>query len=646
MSNEHEFTMKIGLNVLRHLGIGLYSNVPAVVAEIIANSWDADATRVDITIDAENGRILIRDNGDGMTKDDINAKYLFVGYQRREHEPIITKLGRSVMGRKGIGKLSVFSIAAQIDIYTAKDGVKTAFRMATSDIEKLIRDKNDEEYHPAPLDSSEIDFDKGTEIRLTHLDKTIATLETFLRRRVARRFSIIGHEHNFNVYINEEEISPKDRDYFRFVEFIWYLGEESRKYSEWCVNALKDKSMPNVVSEKNNYVVTGWIGTVDEQKNIDEHDNSIVIFARGRLVLENLIPYLKEGGLYTKYLMGEIDADFLDLEGTEDLTTTDRQRLKEDNERFKALKRYVQETVLQAIENDWTKFRREKSAEKAFEIPAVEEWYRTLGGDNKKYARQLFEKIERFRFDDVTARRELYRSSILAFEKLKLKDDLSVLDDLQPDSNLQAVLKLFGSIDEIEATEYYGIVKSRIEVLVKFVGLTPEAQERVIQEFIFNHLWLLDPSWERASTNPHMEEAVTTEFNKINAKLTKQEKAGRIDIRYKTAANKHIIIELKKYNRSVQAHELVGQVRKYRTALEKCLKAQYPGEPHHVEIICILGKPLRPEDRPQENEAILRAINARVMTYDQLIRQSTDSYKDYLEKQKRVSKLAEIVSRI
>ena len=42
---ENKFIMSLSLNVLNHLGINLYSNIPAVLSEIVANSWDADAKR-------------------------------------------------------------------------------------------------------------------------------------------------------------------------------------------------------------------------------------------------------------------------------------------------------------------------------------------------------------------------------------------------------------------------------------------------------------------------------------------------------------------------------------------------------------------------------------------------------------------------
>ena len=88
--------MTINLNALNHLGINLYSNVPSVMSEIIANAWDADATEVKITIAEGNTSITITDNGIGMTLDDINNKFLHVGYQKRENGEIITARYRSL----------------------------------------------------------------------------------------------------------------------------------------------------------------------------------------------------------------------------------------------------------------------------------------------------------------------------------------------------------------------------------------------------------------------------------------------------------------------------------------------------------------------------------------------------------------------
>ena len=58
--------MGIELGVLDHLGLNLYSNIPAVLAEAVANAWDADATEVVIAIDRDEQTITILDNGHGM----------------------------------------------------------------------------------------------------------------------------------------------------------------------------------------------------------------------------------------------------------------------------------------------------------------------------------------------------------------------------------------------------------------------------------------------------------------------------------------------------------------------------------------------------------------------------------------------------
>ena len=115
MNDSTKYRMTLSLNVLNHLGINLYSNTPAVLSEVVANAWDADAKNVSIDIDKSNDEITITDNGHGMTISDANEKLLMVGYRRREMGNAITELfKRPVMGRKGIGKLSLFSIAKNI----------------------------------------------------------------------------------------------------------------------------------------------------------------------------------------------------------------------------------------------------------------------------------------------------------------------------------------------------------------------------------------------------------------------------------------------------------------------------------------------------------------------------------------------------
>lgn len=105
MVEDAQYRMSLSLNVLNHLGLNLYSNVPAVLSEAVANSYDADAEHVWIDVDPQAGTVSITDDGCGMTLDDINHRFLHVGYQRRRDGAAVTpKHHRPVMGRKGIGK--------------------------------------------------------------------------------------------------------------------------------------------------------------------------------------------------------------------------------------------------------------------------------------------------------------------------------------------------------------------------------------------------------------------------------------------------------------------------------------------------------------------------------------------------------------
>ena len=73
-------------NVIEHLGIKLYANKPVnVLAELVSNCWDADSEDVEISLgsDINGNRIVVADNGNGMSIKDIRERYLIVGKQKR-----------------------------------------------------------------------------------------------------------------------------------------------------------------------------------------------------------------------------------------------------------------------------------------------------------------------------------------------------------------------------------------------------------------------------------------------------------------------------------------------------------------------------------------------------------------------------------
>ncbi|MDN3250023.1 ATP-binding protein [Streptomyces sp. ZSW22] len=218
MTSTSPYEMSVSLNVINHLGLNLYSNIPAVLSEVVANAWDADATHVSVDLDKAAGVVTVQDNGAGMTLDDINARYLTVGYRRRDDvDPRTPIHKRPVMGRKGIGKLSLFSIARVIEVYTVKDGEKHAFRMKVEDIKNAITGELADltPYRPEKLSVEGIDFTHGTRIVLSDLKKNITQTASALRKRLARRFSVIDPSFIFSLSVNGEPVSHAVRDYLR-----------------------------------------------------------------------------------------------------------------------------------------------------------------------------------------------------------------------------------------------------------------------------------------------------------------------------------------------------------------------------------------------------------------------------------------------
>jgi hypothetical protein len=650
---ESPYQMTVDLNVLDHLGINLYSNMAAVLTEAVANAWDADATTVDICVAQDEKKIEIRDNGIGMTVADMNEKYLRVGYRRRDFgDPNgkITAKGRAVMGRKGLGKLSLFSIAETIEVQSAKDGEAHGLIMTAAGIKESAQ-KQEQRYSPDPLPKELLTITSGTRIVLSNIKRQrLGRGITALKKRLARRFSIIGQSHNFEIKINGEPITPTDRGDLAVAQFIWYFGESEPDFS--AAPDLKEKtSLPTRREDwEEGWNVTGWIGTARLPKQLDNDDtgnlNGIVVFARGRLFHENILDKLNDGRLYTKYLTGQIEADFLDADDQPDIATSDRQRIQEDDPRYTTLVTFLKE-ILNSIESRWVEWRKKHEVEKEKQNnPALAEWLDALPDGFKKSAETLVSKISALPIDKDDDRRLMYRHAVLAFERMKLRGSTEEL--AQGVDKLETVLSLLSDRDALEASLYRDIVKSRLEAIKDFQKIVDDDQkEKILQKYLFNHLWLLDPGWERATGSDHMESRLLEE-GVIVADLTEKEKLGRVDIAYRTTAGKHILVELKKATRKMELLDLQRQGQLYVDKLRKVLLAQGVKNPN-IEVIFVIGKPVTEETSdPDRLKASMAAISqgSRIMHYDALIKGAKESYAEYLAASRDLDKLESLVNRL
>ena len=182
MATSEKYTMTISRLTVDKLGVKLYDRVSAVIAEVVANSYDADATEV--TIIAPMGQLMatkrggvlndlgyqieVHDNGCGMLVDEsineVNDFYLKVGGERRgdaRRGDRSKVFKRRVMGRKGVGKLAPFGVCHQIEVITASGAkVKGKDRYGNTveghRVAHLIMDRavilsdTDDTYHPQP----------------------------------------------------------------------------------------------------------------------------------------------------------------------------------------------------------------------------------------------------------------------------------------------------------------------------------------------------------------------------------------------------------------------------------------------------------------------------------------------------------------
>ncbi|MCG7995382.1 MAG: ATP-binding protein [Candidatus Thiodiazotropha taylori] len=651
VEDTHQYKMTISLKVLDHLGINLYSNVSAVLTEAVANAWDADAEEVHIVFDNDKKTITISDDGHGMTIADMNDKYLHVGYQRRNDETLNDRSlikARPVMGRKGLGKLSLFSIAETIVIQSCKDDEAHGLKMHSDKIRSVI-EEGEADYYPDSLPADSVTVKKGTTIQLSNLKKSrLGPTVSSIPQRLARRFSVLASD-TFRIYIDGDEVTPNDRGDLKTVEFLWNLGDQSeyhKGFTQIKEHAVLHDRLDGWESDR---FIRGWIGTARKPSQLNTEAgklNSIVVMSRGRLFQENILDKINDSRHYTHYLTGQIEADFLDS-GPDDIATSDRQRVIEDDERYQAIIVYLK-SVLTKVESQWNIWRDEYRVDEVVaEHPIVAQWFEGLPEAWRKHAKKVIAVTAKFDTDDEDEKKILLTNAILSFERLRIKGSANELAEAL-DTGPEAVMNLFIGLDDMEAALYHDIVRARIDVIKAFQGLVDDnAKENVLQLYLFDHLWLLDPAWERAAGSELMETRLKEE-GVIIENLTEKEKLGRVDIKYRTHAGKHIIIELKRAKRKLTLDEVLKQGKLYVSKLKKILLAQGDSSPN-VEVIFVIGKPLDDEkDDPDAVKHIMAAISpgSCIVHYDTLIKGALSGYSEYIEKNELAGRYAKIVEQL
>ncbi len=116
-----ELPFRVSPRTMRMLGRENISSPIISVLELVKNAYDADATSVKVIFEnanAPNGRIIIKDNGEGMSLDDLRNRWMVISTSNKIRSSSTTSKKRKKVGEKGIGRLAMDRLARQVTVQT------------------------------------------------------------------------------------------------------------------------------------------------------------------------------------------------------------------------------------------------------------------------------------------------------------------------------------------------------------------------------------------------------------------------------------------------------------------------------------------------------------------------------------------------
>jgi signal transduction histidine kinase len=124
------FTIDAGL--IQRLGYELVGRAETAVSELIKNSYDADATIVDVDfVDSlqSGGTLIISDNGTGMTEQQLVNGFMRISSTDKVHNPTSDRFNRTKAGRKGIGRFATQRLGDKLTIITQTKAAEKAIKI-------------------------------------------------------------------------------------------------------------------------------------------------------------------------------------------------------------------------------------------------------------------------------------------------------------------------------------------------------------------------------------------------------------------------------------------------------------------------------------------------------------------------------------
>ena len=118
---KHKFRFSVDGALLSELGEKLVSSVHVALAELVKNSYDADATTVTVQIIPTNSggpRVIVKDDGVGMTQQKVADFWMRIGTTNKQANPLSEKFGRRQSGSKGVGRFACRRLGRKLKLIT------------------------------------------------------------------------------------------------------------------------------------------------------------------------------------------------------------------------------------------------------------------------------------------------------------------------------------------------------------------------------------------------------------------------------------------------------------------------------------------------------------------------------------------------
>lgn len=625
--NARPFEMDFDIATIKHLGLQMYSTLPPVIGELVANAWDANATKVEITIPEtpidDRSQIIIKDNGIGMSDSDLREKYLIVGRDRRESEntewtPEPHK--RPIMGRKGIGKFSAFGIAREMEIESACDDGVNRFLMDYDEMLKSAPQRR-AEFPPLALTGN---VSQGTMITLRRITKfkTRPIPLKSLRRGLARRFSVIGEQQQFEVIINGKPISIEERDLKRLL-----AKDADGQLYLWKFNKKE-------IEPGTGLTVTGWIGALERTTpDADGVERGISILARGKLVQEPFLFKANVGQQYAlSYLVGELHAEFVDK--TEDTIGTSRNVLVWDTEANAKLMEWGKQKV-KGIAREWSEKRQKDNVRKLEENKLYQSFKeRAKDIDNQRawvLANKLvLQAISNNPTADVNKLEPIIQTSLdfMEFDAFaKIAQDLTN-SDVQ---DVEKLLSLFKEWEIVEAKEMMRVTEGRIKTIEKLQDLIEKNALEVptLHNFLKEFPWVIDPRWTLVADEVYYSNLLKDEF-------PDDEKDRRIDFLCVREGGNLVVVEIKRPKKIASKKEL-GQIEDYVLFL-RGLEEQTTDPEWGIKNVVgyLLCGGLVNDPTVRGKQKILEKSQIYVRQYGDLLNMVTNLHQEFLDRYKEL----------